>query len=470
MTDTALRTPSSSAVWAWIWARRAALLLGAVAALGFGVTLYLCAPGYMAFDSGVQLEQARSFEFLDDHPVLMALVWHYTDRVLPGPIGILLLATGLSWAGLGGIFWALPGPLFWRALGILGVGFFPPVFSCFPTVMKDALMHGALLAGLACIAAPTRRAFALRSLSAFVLFLFAIGVRHNAAAATWPFLALPFLRWLPIQKRWLRLLVASGIALGLAFGMTRLLDRALAPLSHQTEFWQYVPAFDLAGMSLQEEEVLVEPETTVLTEGMGLEEIRTLFRVDYGAMLYYCIPFQGERCVHLFRQTLDGQELRQLSDNWLRAIWRHPGAYLAHRFDFARALFTVNRGPKELYYLEGAPHHPLANDYPTKRRAVRVMAWLERHLKHVPYQPWIYALIAVVLIPVSLFRYRRTEHVLPLLFALSASSCLLSVMVGASSTNYRYCVWTIAGAVLSLVATQLESSRESSIGPREGAR
>jgi hypothetical protein len=200
---------------------------------------------------------------------------------------------------------------------------------------------------------------------------------------------------------------------------------------------------------------LIEPETELFAQGMDLREIRRLFTVDYGPQLYYCIAFGGQRCVHLFRMSRDPEALQQLSDNWLRAIQQHPGAYLAHRFAFARALLTVNRGPKLLYYLAGAPHHQFGIDYPPTERSLRLMAWLERHVKSTRYQPWIYALLCLVLVPVSLLSYARTGRIVSLAFALSGCSYLLSTILGASSTNYRYSIWTILCALLALASLLL---------------
>jgi len=42
----------------WLWARSAALLLGSLALLAFAATLYGRYPGFMARDSGSQLQQA----------------------------------------------------------------------------------------------------------------------------------------------------------------------------------------------------------------------------------------------------------------------------------------------------------------------------------------------------------------------------------------------------------------------------
>jgi hypothetical protein len=116
----------------------------------------------MGPDSRSQFQQARSFHFTDDHPVLMALIWHYLDRLVPGPLGMLVFTNALVWAGLSALFWVLPGPLGWRALGFVLVGFWPPGFSALPIVYKDALMHGAMLVAIAAAIPDTRRALAAR--------------------------------------------------------------------------------------------------------------------------------------------------------------------------------------------------------------------------------------------------------------------------------------------------------------------
>ena len=436
-------------------ARRDGLILAALGVLAFGVTLYLCAPGYIGPDGRTQLHQARAFEFRDDHPVLMALIWHYLDRLLPGPAGMLVFISALYWAGLSALFGVLPGPIGWRALGLLAVGFFPPGFSTLPVLPKDAIMHGALLLAVACVVAPTRRALGTRLAVSVICFLIAVAVRHNAAAAVWPFLALPFMRVQIIARlsSWLRLVVGSAAGLVLSFAMTWGVDRALAPLSQRTEFWQTVPTYDLAGMSLRSGKLLVDPDSPVFTQGMGLTEIQRLFHVEYGQYLYDCVPFGGRRCVHLFRRTQDPDELERLSQNWRSAIAQHPGAYLAHRWDVTRDMLTVNTTQKRaLYYLTGAPHGPLARQYPPSERLLWVLTFMERHIQSVVYSPWIYVVMSLLLLPFTLGRYLRGAPPLPLLLVLSGTAYMLSILVGASSSTYRYCVWTILCTVLALFA------------------
>jgi hypothetical protein len=443
----------SSAALRWVSARREGLTFAALGLLAFALTLYLCAPGYMGPDSRSQFQQARDFHFTDDHPVLMALIWHYLDRLLPGPLGMLVFSNALVWAGLSALFWVLPGPFAWRVLGFLVVGFFPPELSTLPIVYKDSLMHGALLVAIACVVPHTRRALAARLALGALCFLLSVGVRHNSAAAVWPFLALPIMQ-LQIVARlrpWLRLVVGSAAGVVLAFAMTRGVDRVLAPISQPTEFWQTVPVYDLAGMSVQAGELLVDPKLPVFGKGMGLKQIQKQFQADYGGTLYRCVPGR-RKCLPLFRYTQDRDELRHLSENWLSAIAAHPGAYLAHRWELTRAMMTVNTSGKELYWTSTAPHGDFARQYAPAERLLGVLGFMERHIGFVAYSPWVYVVLGFLLLPFALRRYLRGAEALPLLFLFSGGAYLLSNLAGASSTTYRYCVWTMLCTLLALLS------------------
>jgi hypothetical protein len=449
----------SSAAARWVSARREGLIFAALAVLAFVFTIYMCAPGYMGPDSRSQFQQARDFVFSDDHPVLMVLVWHYLDRVLPGPLGMLVFTHALYWAGLSALLYLLPGPLVWRVLGFLAVGFFPPGLAMLPVVYKDPLMHGALLAGIACVAADGRRAVELRLALGFVCLLLALGVRHNGAAAAWPFLALPFMR-VPVIARlrpWLRLLVASVLGLALAFAMTRAVDRALAPISRATEFWQTVPVYDLAGMSVEANELLVDRDSPVFGAGMGLKEIEQQFNVVYGGTLYRCVPTRRSGCRTLFHFTMDRAELESLSRNWLSAIAHHPGAYLAHRWELARRMLTVNLTGWEIYFTSTAPHGDFAKQYPPTERLSWVLSAMERHMRSVAYTPWLYVVLGFVLLPFALRSYLREGAVLPLLFLFSGGAYLLSILIGANATEFRYCVWPMLCTLLALACLLLRT-------------
>lgn len=428
------------------------LTFAVVGGVAFAATLYLTAPGWMSRDSGVQLAQARSLELLDDHPALMALIWHFTDRALPGPLGMLVLMAALYWTGLTAIFASLEGPITVRAIALLAVGAYPPAAANLPCIWKDSLMQGALLLGLACVAIAGAQRSRLRWVltgAAVVSFLVAIGVRHNGAAAVWPFLMIPLLE-LPLLRRAaapLRWLVAAAASLVATLALTVGVGKAIEPLTEKTEFWQIVPVFDLAGMSLAAGQVLVEPETRVLTRGMGLREIASKYNPRYVNSLYYCLPFQGKRCVPVFQRTLEPRNLERLRSNWLRAIVQHPGAYLQHRYRVADRL--LGDGAPALYFVERAPHTDFALAYPPPERTRRLLSWIDAQFGSLWFLPIAYVLLSLGLLPLALLRHLRGASALPIFILMSGLSYIASCVLTTGASDFRYVVWMIACSVLS---------------------
>lgn len=424
-----------------------------VGSLAFVGTLYLLAPGWMARDSGGQLGEARSLQILDAHPPLMALIWHFTDQVLPGPLGMLVLMAALYWTGLAAIFASLEGPTALRTIGLLVAGAYPPAAANLPGIWKDNLMHGGLLFGVGCFAVASAQQrwprWALQGLGV-IGFLVAVGARHNGAAAVWPFLMIPWLA-LPLLRRWApvwRWLAAAAASLALTLALTVGFGKALEPFAQKTEFWQIVPVFDLAGMSLAAGELLVEPETGVLTPGMGLREIGFKYNPRYVNFLYYCMPFKGKRCVPLFRRTTDPEKLQRLRANWVRAIVQHPRAYLEHRWRVAERL--LGDGAPGLYFDESYPHTPAALEYPPPERARRVLRWVDSQFGKLWFLPWTYVVLSLLLLPVAILRRARGGPALPIFVLISGLSYIASCVLSAGASDFRYTVWTIACSVLSV--------------------
>jgi hypothetical protein len=426
-------------------ARHGALLLALLGATGFAATMVLFYPGFVSADSAVQLEQARTGALTDHHPILMAVIWRGVDKLVPGPGGMLVLINGLHWAALSVIFWALGGPLLARAAGLVLLGTFLPSVCCLTAIWKDPFMHAALLAALACILVPTRRRPWLRHGLAAVLFLVALGVRQNGLAAVWPLVALLIVELRPLveRPRWARMLLAGGLAAALTTVVTVALTSLLGRVGRAEHFWQEIAAFDLVSISLNADTLVIDPETHLLAPGVGLPQLRMQFRPDYHNNLYLCAVFRPDRCISPLNHLSNEVFLSRLAHNWLRAVLAHPGAYLAHRADMAaRILRTMPVKPARYYYLETAPHHPYERIYRPPPRTLRLLAWMDLQQTWIGFAPWIYVLVSVCLLPVTLVRSLRGAPLLPLVLVVSGLSYLLSVLLAAGGPDNRYTVWT----------------------------
>src|SRR5262245_1279945 len=71
-----------------------------ILSIGFAGFVANAFPGYMSTDSVAQLDEARSGVFSDGHPPLMAAEWWVLDRIISGPVLMLLLQGSLFLGGL----------------------------------------------------------------------------------------------------------------------------------------------------------------------------------------------------------------------------------------------------------------------------------------------------------------------------------------------------------------------------------
>jgi hypothetical protein len=430
-------------------ARRELLLMLAIGVLGFTSVVLVSWPGFMSPDSVVQLQQARSLAFTDDHPPLMALLWAVPDAVVKGPIGMLILLNLIYWGALVACFrrFPLPSPL--RVVCLIVTGFLPPLYVNLGVIWKDILMQGALLALLAsCLAfEQTRRKWALGA--AVFWSAIAIGSRHNASAAVWPLLALtaaahPRLASLSRVRR-------AAAALATSLVLTVCIHQALVigfrPFARQTHFWQTTVLFDLAGMSLVENEVLFDRDVGSLRDGATVADIARDYDPRFHLSMYRC-PKRG--CRPLLALVDDPEKRALLARNWLSAITEHPLGYLRHRVIVYRHVIGLEAQPVITFPIIVRNPWGYALQ-PSQIRDVAVR-FINSLLSTPLFSPWVYLLICCAALVLGGIVLARGGSALPL--ALSASGLLYhaTFFLLAGSPDYRYSLWTMMCAVLAIYA------------------
>jgi len=75
-----------------------------ILAVGWAVAVLYAYPGVMSYDSFEQLHEGRAWFFTDAHPPVMAALWGVVDRVISGPLVMLLLQVTTF---LAGVYWIL---------------------------------------------------------------------------------------------------------------------------------------------------------------------------------------------------------------------------------------------------------------------------------------------------------------------------------------------------------------------------
>lgn len=424
------------------------------ALLGFAAVCTVCWPGFMSPDSVEQLVQARKHSYQDDHPPLMAMIWSIADRILPGPAGMLVFMNVLYWGGLLVVsrYWPLPRRA--RLVVFALVAAFPPLLVNLGVIWKDILMQGALVALLASYLRYRRSRGLFALLLALVFATLAIAARHNAAPAAWPLLGLlvaahPRWKLLPEHpagiSRWKHALGSLALSALLVVVLQQGVTRAIRPFARETHAWQGSLLFDLAGMSVQTDELLFDPGLNVLVDGTTLDVVKERYNPRHPGSLFY-----GRGSV--IRLTDDPERMRALRQNWLRAVQEHPGAYLKSRWRIYRNLLGLTRTkPAYMVFAEinRNPYKYKLGASPLRDRVVGAFEWLSS----TPlFSVWLYVFGCLALILVGAAAAWAGGGALTLALSVSGIAYHLTFALLAASDDYRYSLWTITCAILSACA------------------
>jgi hypothetical protein len=417
-----------------------------------GIWLYAW-PGHMSPDSAQQLLQARSHQYSDGHPPLMAATWTVLDWIVRGPALMLVLQSTLFIAGVYLILRRHVASPITAAVVTVAVAWFPPVLTPMTVIWKDSLMAGFLALGLALLPGKRSRWFGVLAITA------AFATRHNAAVAGLPLIVFlfPVERWRGV-KRVLVLIALWAAATSAAMLVTRVLTRV-----HETPWSYSVGLADIAGTISDAHAHYTDDEIRALLEGVPLQEH------DHERLLYWTwrshrpemwwpaiAPGEG-----LFRWPYTPEENAAVSRAWRRVVLRHPLGYVSHRFHVFRYVLALGT-PRSAVNTPVWPVHMDAFQVRQESTAVHdAIAGALEAIDVIPiYRPYIYFFAAFVLL---WFARRAREP-----FALLASGIMyeLTFLPFAPSAEYRYSHWMITCTV---IAAAILLSRRLAPKPKEAA-
>src|SRR5262245_53611890 len=161
-------------------------LITAIAALGFGLTVFVFFPGYLTTDATYIYQFMRDWRFGDWQSPLMSMLWWVIDPISPGPGSMFLLVAFCYWLGF-----ALTGVALARRSALLGVAvpliaLVPPSFMLLAMIWRDMLFAVAWLLAAAIVLVTANRGPGARAgaaLMALVLIGFGVLLRPTAFVA-----------------------------------------------------------------------------------------------------------------------------------------------------------------------------------------------------------------------------------------------------------------------------------------------
>jgi hypothetical protein len=422
-----------------------------ILAFGWFVLAVYAFPGLMTMDSVDQLEQARAGVLTDAHPAAMSALWGLIDAVIPGPFGMLVLQSVTFLAGLYLVLRRALSPMA-AAIAAASLLVFPPVFTPMAVVWKDSLMAGLLLLGTAGLLSENRRA----RIAGLTALAGATAARYNAPAATLPLVVILF-TW-TTHAWWKRygLALAAWLTLtATALGIGGLLADRKMYIWHSS-----LALMDIAG-------TISHVDGTIPDDKLGaiLRDTGCVVHGDYQRHIRNA--YQPRDFVHLIVApkglwnmpiwgTTPAPQLQRdaIARAWWETITTWPGAYLASRAATMKHVLALGEPTDSTVMIHKLQlverMHALGLEVKgngVQRKMQRALSALATRLP-VLFTPWIYLLLAALLLVLVCVRDRQRDVLAILLSGLGMEA---SLFVLAASPDYRYSHWLVVCTCLAAV-------------------
>jgi hypothetical protein len=421
-------------------------------------------PGFMSYDSVLQLLQARDHVYVGGHPPVMGVLWGAVDALIPGPFGMLLIQVTCF---LAGVYLLLARFMRERTAAIVAVLIMlvPPVSAVLAVIWKDSQMLAYLVLGTALISSSERR---IKLVGIGFVFM-ATAVRYNAFAATLPLVVLVF-EWRPKQRWYAR----YGIGLAVWLSITLLASQTNSWLAddHPDPWHDSIAPLDITGTlryasdipddelrtALAGTPVLVDSGFQAIARGhQRAEDLDEHTVLTFGSGQY--VPGLWVATRHLFAASSSEAHRAAMGRAWRKIVLGHPGAYLTYRWHVTaeRMHLDGSRVPSATYIWfvdvldsEGSARRTEHAALPSKLQAT-----LRRDMyalgESFLFRPWIYVVVLVVML---VFACRRRAI---LAVALSGLASEVLLFVFAPTIDYRYSIWLVTSTLL--VVAMLVASR-----------
>lgn len=414
------------------------LMILAIAAAGYALTLYVFFPGVMTYDAKYIYIATKATQPGDWQSPLMVAIWKWIDPLAPGAASMFLLTITIYWASFLLLALSIAPRSLLLAAFLLVLAALPPAFTLLGIIWRDILFAAVWLLA-AVLAFAVRETTAGIRIPAQIVALgfaaFGILLRPNALFAI-PLLA-TYIIW-PMAFRFKRAALIY-VPLAIAF-------YALVPLVYYGALnakkenpLHSVFVFDLGGISHFAREnqfpVTFTPEQNAL-----------LINGCYQPTLWD-IYWNRDPCKFVMAK-LEGEEIfgtPLLSNAWLSAIASHPVAYLQHRAAFMRTLLLGDN--LTLWTLD--VEDPRLYLY-TDRPAFMALRATDDLLKKTPVMragTWL--LVAALILALAWRRRETPEGAFAIGACGSAVIYVLTFFPVGVAPDFRYAYWAVLAAITS---------------------
>jgi hypothetical protein len=428
-------------------ARATMLIVCALTAAGFALTVLLLYPGYMTNDATYVYSYVPDWQLGDWQSPFLTIIWWLIDPIAPGPGSMFLLFVILYWLGFGVIALTVARRSAPLALVVPLLALTPPAFMLLSMIWRDILFSAIWLFAAAIVyAVADRRGLwrAIVQLLALILIGLGILLRPNSIAAA-PLL-IAFAIW-PMRFEWRRTALMFIPAVVAGYGLIHVTYYEILHVKRENPLHSLL-VFDLGGISyfVKENQFPVtwsHNEMALLTsQCYEPRHWDSYWTLDPCKFVMARLERPGD--------VIFGSQ--RLVDAWKKAVTAHPLAYLSHRLTFMWTFLALPNLNLELYKLVLPDETPLAHN----RYFMGLMPLHDAIKSTVIYRVGLWLILAVAIVGWA-WPARNTPSGA---FAISiAGAGIFYVMtfglLGVAS-DFRYAHWGVvadlAGLVPALIA------------------
>jgi hypothetical protein len=437
------------------------LLLCAMIAVGYALTVYVFYPGIMTYDA-MYVHGAIAEGWVGDwQSPVMTWLWSLVDPLAPGAGSMFLLIASVYWAGFAVLALTLRRSRLALLVPLLGL--LPPAFILVGVIWRDILFAAAwLLAAALTLAAADRHARLRVLLPAAALALVGLGVllRPNAILAA-PLLA-AYAVW-PRRFDWKRAALAYVPGVIAGYALINVVYYGAFHAVRQNPLHS-VFVFDLGGITHF-------AKRNVFPVTWTADETAKLTSTCYDPTMWDVYWNRG--CQFVMRRIENQEKLfgtPALAAAWRDAILAEPVAFLLHRTIF---FWTFLAGDRNVVVWFQDLADPDKVVFPDNAALQRVKA-VHDALKPTPlFRPGLWLLLCAGVCALAWRRRATPEGAFALAACGSAVAYLTTFWAVGVASDFRYGYWAVlaglAGAVVVAVAratTRLHDGHAPS--PRRG--
>ncbi|MDQ3336732.1 MAG: hypothetical protein M4D80_16315 [Myxococcota bacterium] len=405
--------------------------------LGWVVFLIYAYAGYLTSSSVDQLIDSRYDTIPDYHSPVMTKLWGVIGHVLAGPLGMLLLQSGLV---LFGGFVLLRRVVTDRtaAITISCILIFPPVMTAVAVIGEDVLLASLLVGTAALFTSADRRP----QLAGLILAMFACAMREGAWLAAAPIVIAGFV-W-RADRPLVRYAIATGAWLAAALVAYGLEQLVVERVTREPEEW--LAYHDVAAMlantnELSDSEVRDLLAGVRLAPGAGIQDRARRFHKEFDQISY--------GTMRLIEKPRFDEDTEALVAARARLRSRDLGSYVEARWTQWKRILTLEKPRRSAIYTKdniSRDHRFIAAHAHRKSVLQKGMLWFARLVEKTPlFSPFIYFAIALVLLPFA----RRDRVALTLLASGIVMELALAIVTW--DVDYRYSTWLIVSTLIALV-------------------